>query len=73
MIYIPSTDELISTTPYDVAGDYELMKAPCEMDNVRLVMNPSTFAIFFTNEPHMPGLASGNVCTVHKIIGKVLE
>lgn len=73
IIYLPTTDELISTKAYDDAGDYELVKSPIDMENIRLVMRPNTFAIFFTNEPHMPGIAHGKPGSVHKIIGKVLE
>ena len=72
IIYLPTTDELISTKAYDDAGDYELVKSPANMENVRLVMRPNTFAIFFTNEPHLPGIAHGKPSSVHKIIGKVL-
>ena len=72
IIYLPTTDKLISTKAYDDAGDYELVKSPTAMENVRLVMRPNTFAIFFTNEPHMQGIAHGKPSSVHKIIGKVL-
>ena len=71
-IYVPTTNLLISTKAYDDAGDYELVKSPTAMENVRLVMRPNTFAIFSTNEPHMPGIAHGKPGSVHKIIGKVL-
>ena len=73
VIYVPSSDQLICTKAYDEAGDYEFMKSSVEFDNVGVVMKPNTFSIFFTNEPHMPGIAHGKVCDVHKIIGKVLD
>ena len=72
-IYVPTTNLLISTKTYDDLGDYELVQAPSEDENVRLVMRPNMFAIFFPNEPHLPGIAHGESMSVHKIIGKVLE
>lgn len=72
-IYVPTTNLLISTRTYDDMGDYELVQAPAEDENVRLVMRPNMFAIFFPNEPHLPGIAHGESVSVHKIIGKVLD
>ena len=72
-IYVPSTDVLNITKEYDDAADYELMALPAEAENVRLVMVPGTFAIFFAGEAHAPGLAHGEPTAVRKIVGKVLQ
>ena len=72
-IYVPTTDALRVTKAYDDAADYELMTLPPEAENVRLVMLPNTFAIFFAGEPHAPGLAYREPTEVRKIVGKVLQ
>ena len=73
IIYVPSTNACCLTKPYDDAVDYELMAMPDETENVRLVMRPNTFVIFFTNEPHIACIANGKPVSVHKIVGKVLQ
>ena len=73
VIYLPTVDCLRSTKEYDEALDYELFEMPTESENVRLVMRPNTFVIFFTNEPHIACIVNGEPGSVHKIVGKVLQ
>ena len=73
IIYIPSTCGLTLATSYDDTADYKLVESPSETENIRLVMRPNTFAIFFTGEPHMPGIAYCEPESVRKMIGKVLD
>ena len=73
VIYLPTANCLRSTKEYDEAVDYELFEMPSESENIRLVMHPNTFAIFFTNEPHIACITNGKPVSVHKIVGKVLQ
>lgn len=73
VIYLPTANCLRSTKEYDEAVDYELFEMPTESENIRLMMHPNTFAIFFTNEPHIACIANGKPVSVHKIVGKVLQ
>ncbi|MCI0498845.1 MAG: YhcH/YjgK/YiaL family protein [Planctomycetales bacterium] len=56
-------------TPYDDEKDIAFYKYAPAMS--RLVLKPGMFAIFWPNEPHMPGRSAGKAETIKKIVVKI--
>ncbi len=55
------------TKLYDAADDYMLFKEPYDV----ITLSKGMFAIFFPDDIHLPGIKSGNISKVKKIVVKV--
>lgn len=61
-------DSLTTDTEYDASKDAEFLKGSGDF----LTLVPGTFAVFYPQDAHMPGLDSGSRSHVRKIVIKVL-
>ena len=73
-MYVPATDDLTLTVPYDADKDCKFMAMPPLEKATKLTVPKGYFAIFFANEPHAPSVSMKEVSThARKAVGKVLD
>lgn len=69
-IYVKNTGRLQNVLEeYDVQKD--ILIAQIDEDVIPVTLHAGDFAVFFPQDAHAPGCASGDVGTVKKIVGKV--
>ena len=73
-MYVPATEALPVTVPYDKEKDIEFMKMPPMDRAVKTTVCNGYFTVFFANELHAPGISLIDRPTrVRKFVVKVLN